>query len=71
MPKNETENIDCVEVKRRAQREILKEIEGGSFKDELEALHRLAEDSPIWKKLRKAKTATKSTKAQDKQRKTG
>ena len=28
-----TENLDCVEVKRRAQRELLKEIRGGSLKD--------------------------------------
>lgn len=71
MPK--TDNIDCVEVKRRAQREILKEIRGGSIKDELDALHRLAEDSPLWQKLRNAKRkpAARSTKATTKKRKTG
>ncbi len=68
-----TENIDCVEVKRRAQRELLKEVRGGSLKDELRAMHRLAEASPLWKKLRQAKrkTATRTTKTPAKRRKTG
>lgn len=68
-----TENLDCVEVKRRAQRELLKEIRGGSLKDELQAMHRLAEESPLWKKLRhaKRKTATRTTGPSAKRRKTG
>jgi hypothetical protein len=68
-----TENLDCVEVKRRAQRELLKEIRGGSLKDDLQAMHRLAEESPLWKKLRgaKRKPATRTTKPPTKRRKTG
>jgi len=66
-----TENLDCVEVKRRAQREILKEIRGGSLKDELQAMHRLAEESPLWKKLRRAKKQTRAAKPSAKRRKTG
>ncbi|GEM_PF-2591280 len=78
-PKNEDPTIkafDCVEMKRRAQQEILEEIEGGSFRDELEAIHKLAEKSPLWKKLRKRKPATakktaKKTKPAAKRRKAG
>jgi len=66
-----TENLDCVEVKRRAQRELLKEIRGGSLKDELQAMHRLAEESPLWKKLRRAKKKTRAAKPPEKRRKTG
>jgi len=66
-----TENLDCVEVKRRAQRELLKELGGGSLKDELQAMHRLAEDSPLWKKLRRAKKKTRVAKPSEKRRKTG
>jgi len=68
-----TENLDCVEVKRRAQRELLKDIEGGSLKDELQAIHRLADESPLWKKLRDAKreTAARAAKPAAKTKKTG
>jgi hypothetical protein len=68
-----TENLDCVEVKRRAQRELLKEIRGGSLEEELRAMHRLAEESPLWKKLRRAKrkTRTRATKPPERERKIG
>ncbi len=49
-----TENLDCVEVKRHAQHTLLREIRGKSLREELAALHRLAEESPFWKRLRKS-----------------
>ncbi len=68
-----TENIDCVEVKRRAQRALLSEIRGTSLMKEFEALHRLAEESPFWKRLRQAKRvpAKKSAATSGKKRKAG
>lgn len=79
MPKTEeqkTKDFDCVEMKRRAQQEILEEIKGGSFRDEPEALHQLDEKSPLWKKLRKqradaAKKTAMKTKPPAKRRKAG
>ena len=53
--------FDCVEVKRRVQRDLLKKIRGGSIEDEFEALQRLAEELPLWKRLRKAKRNTPPT----------
>ncbi len=68
-----TEALDCVEVKRRAQRALLSEIRGASLKQELEALHRLAEESPLWKRLRKATRvpAARPTTTAGKQRRSG
>ncbi len=65
--------FDCVEVKRRIQADLLKKIRGGSVEVEFEALHRLAEELPLWKQLRKAKpkTAPRSKAPATKQRKTG
>ena len=67
------DGLDCVEVKRRAQRELLKEIRGASLKQELEALHRLAGESPLWKRVRRPTrvSAAKSKTTTDKRRKTG
>lgn len=64
-----TKEFDCVEVKRRVQRDLLKKIRGGSIEDEFEALQRLAEELPLWKRLRKAKRNTTPTTT--KPRKTG
>jgi len=68
---SKTENLDCVEVKRRAQRELLKEVRGGSLKDEMHAMHRLAEESPLWKKLRRAKKRARAAKPPAKRKNTG
>lgn len=67
-----TKDFDCVEMKRRAQQEILKELEGHSPEEQYKIIRRLAEESPIWQKLRKAKkkTAPRSA-AAAKQQKTG
>ena len=58
-----TKDFDCVEVKRRAQQELLDELAGHSPKEQYEIIRRLAEELPLWKELRKAmrKTAPRST----------
>lgn len=68
-----TESLDCVEVKRRAQRALLEEIRGTSLREEFEALHRLAEESPLWKRLRKSVRVptARSAVTSGNQRKTG
>ncbi|MBK7951176.1 MAG: hypothetical protein IPK00_21045 [Deltaproteobacteria bacterium] len=46
-----TERVDCVEVKRKAQRGLLEALAGRSPADQVEILRRLAEESPFWKKV--------------------
>lgn len=53
-----TRDFDCVEMKRRAQKKILDELEGHPPKEQYEIIRRLAEDLPLWKELRGLKTAT-------------
>lgn len=66
-------DFDCVETKRRAQQEILDELEGHPPEEQYEILRRLAEDLPLWKELRKAKQQTqpRSTEAAGNRRQTG
>lgn len=64
-----TKDFDCVEAKRRAQQEILDELEGHPPEEQYEMLRRLAEDLPLWKELRKAQP--RSTGASGDRRKTG
>ena len=73
MTKAKTKSFDCVEVKRRAQRAILKELEGHSPKKQYEIIRRLADELPLWNELRNArqKTAPRSAAAPAKRRKTG
>lgn len=66
-----TKDFDCVEMKRRAQQEILKELEGHSPEEQYKIIRRLAEETPIWQKLRKAKKTAPRSAAAAKQRKTG
>lgn len=68
-----TKDFDCVETKRRAQQEILDELEGHPPEEQYEILRRMAEELPLWKELRKAKhkAQPKSTKASGDRRKTG
>ena len=68
-----TKKFDCVEVKRRVQRELLDELDGHSPKEQYEIIRRLAENLPLWKELRKAKrkTAPRSTTTPAKRRKAG
>ncbi len=66
-----TKDFDCVEMKRRAQEEILKELEGHSPEEQYKILRRLAEETPTWQKLRKAKKTAPRSAAAAKQRNTG
>jgi len=49
--------LDCVAVKRRAQRALAKALAGKSPDEQTETLRRLAAQSPLWKSLAKARTA--------------
>ena len=49
------ETIDCVAVKRRAQRQLAKALAGKSPDEQAEILHRLAAQAPLWKSLAKAR----------------
>ncbi len=73
MTKAKKKSFDCVEAKRRAQRGILKELEGHSPREQYEIIRRLADELPLWKALRNArpKAAPRSTAAPAKRRKTG
>jgi hypothetical protein len=50
------ETIDCVAVKRRAQRQLAQALAGKSPDEQAEILHRLAAQAPLWKSLAKART---------------
>jgi hypothetical protein len=49
------ESLDCVAVKRRAQRALTKVLAGKSPDDQAEMLRHLAAEVPLWKKLSKAR----------------
>lgn len=49
------ESLDCVAVKRRAQRALVKALAGKSPNEQAKILHRLAAQSPLWKELSKAR----------------
>ncbi len=68
-----TKDFDCVEMKRRVQKEILEELDGHSPEEQVAIIKRLADESPFIQRLRKTKTKTaaRSAKATAKQRKTG
>jgi hypothetical protein len=46
-----TETIDCVDVKRRAQRKLAKALAGQTPEQQVETLRRLAAQDPRWKQL--------------------
>ena len=50
------ESLDCVAVKRRAQRALAKALAGKSPDEQAQILHRLAAQAPLWKELSKART---------------
>ncbi len=62
------ETIDCVAVKRRAQRALANALAGKSPSEQAEVLHRLAAQVPLWKDLRTAR-AERPLKAARKDRK--
>ena len=49
------EHLDCVAVKRRAQRSLAKALAGKSPDEQAEILHRLAARVPLWKELARAR----------------
>jgi hypothetical protein len=48
------ETLNCVAVKRRAQRGLAKALAGKSPGEQVETLHRLAMQAPLWRRLAKA-----------------
>lgn len=49
----ESETLDCVAVKRRAQRVLAKALAGRSPDEQAEILRRLAAQAPLWRGLAK------------------
>jgi hypothetical protein len=47
------EALDCVAVKRRAQRALVRALAGKSPDEQAETLHRLAAQAPLWRSLAK------------------
>ena len=50
-----TETLDCVAVKRRAQRSLAKALAGKSPEEQTETLQRLAAGAPLCKSLLKSR----------------
>ena len=67
------ESLDCVAVKRRAQRALAKALAGKSPDEQAETLHRLAAQAPLWKSLAKprAKRPSRAVSARGARRSTG
>ena len=49
------ESLDCVAVKRRAQRALAKALAGKSPDEQAKIVRRLAAQAPLWKELSKAR----------------
>jgi hypothetical protein len=66
-------SIDCVDMKRRAQRGLAKALAGQSPEEQTETLKRLAAESPLWKSLTKKPTKKKprTARTRSKRRSTG
>jgi hypothetical protein len=66
------ETLDCVAVKRRAQRQLAKALAGKSPHEQAETLHRLASQMPLWKGLAKSLRRTRTAvRAEGSRRSTG
>jgi hypothetical protein len=67
------ESLDCVAVKRRSQRALAKALAGKSPEAQVETLHRLAGQTPLWKSLARprAERPPRAVRAQGKRRSTG
>ena len=67
------ETIDCVAVKRRAQRALAKALAGKSPNEQAEILHRLAAQTPLWRSLAKLRVEPppRAVRAQRKRQSTG
>lgn len=55
MAKNE--RVDCVEMKRQAQRGLVEALADRSPAEQVEILRRIGEKSPLWKRISGAKRA--------------
>jgi hypothetical protein len=68
-----TETLDCVAVKRRAQRALAKALAGKSPTEQAELIHRLAARAPLWQALAKtrAERSQRVVRARGKRRSTG
>ena len=66
------ETLDCVAVKRRAQRPLAKALAGKSPEEQAEMLRRWAARTPFWKQLVKARAerTPKAVRAHAKRRST-
>ena len=67
------ETLDCIEVKRRAQRGLAKALAGKAPEEQVETLRRMADQSPLWKKLEKPRPEgpRKTVRTPGKRRSTG
>ena len=65
------ERLDCVAVKRRAQRALAKALAGRSPDEQAMILHRLAAQAPLWKSLAKARAQRPPRAARGKRRSAG
>jgi hypothetical protein len=67
------ESLDCVAVKRRAQRALAKALAGKSPDEQAKILRRLAAQTPLWKKLGKGRPERprKTVRTPGKRRSTG
>ena len=67
------ESLDCVAVKRRAQRALAKALAGKSPAEQAKTLHRLAAQTPLWKELsnERAGRPWKTVRTPGKRRSTG
>ena len=53
-------DIDCVEMKRQAQHELRKALEGKTAEAQAAEITRRAELNPIWQELRRRRKASSS-----------
>ena len=66
------ETLDCVAVKRRAQRALAKALAGKSPTEQAETIHRLAARTPLWQELTKMRAERpRVVRAQRKRRSAG
>ena len=67
------ERLDCIDVKRRAQLKLAKALAGKTPDEQVETLRRMAAQTPLWKKLERARREQprKTARTPGKRRSTG
>ncbi len=55
------ETIDCVDVKRRAQRKLTQALAGKTPEEQVATLRRMAAKSPLWQRLAQREPRTART----------